>query len=231
MPKTSTTFERAWVKQIGRRRLSDFQRALLDPQLVSMRQELAKIDGRIADLERRAQEGESLVGWSTVQGLVQDLGLLEIGDLDEDTRTARRRELLEKLERATTAGVNDYRLWEEVKDLLELRRKIADTERKYEELHQLLIPYAQMVLLFDHLKQAIEYVLPDRAVQRALLHEVYVRCNGDARDVRQLTPLALPQSFAASAAAPGDDDAAEPEPLADEPDRAPDPPRAPDGTA
>jgi len=193
---------------IGRRYLTAFEKAILDPKLVSMRQELALLDARIAELKDRQQLAESRGQWRTVLDITARLtAALEPGaqrppDIDRAT------ELATDLYDTARAGVSDYEIWEEIKDLIERRRRIADSERKYEEMEQKLIPITQLVLMFDKLREAIDAVIPDRGMQLQLIQEVRVRCNDEPYDLRARTPLVLPASYladdSANAVSPGD---------------------------
>ncbi len=210
---TIAKYERAWTRHVGRRKLAAFERGISDPELVSMRQELVKLDLRIDELEERAKQHESRGSWARVKQLTGDLDReleKETPDLNRIKDT--RRELVE----VTTGRLGDYSLWDDITALIEQRRRISDTERKFEELHQLLIPAARLSLLFDDLHHAIETVIPDRGIQLQLLQELRVRLNGDPRAPRQLLPASvLPTAYdvhpSSSDASGSDDQAVGPE--------------------
>lgn len=205
-------YEREWVRAIGRRRLTAFERALSDPDLVSLRQELVKVDLRIAELHARARRGESKEGWRAVHAQALEIDAA-LADSEPDVDKAR--EHAARLLAAAQGSFADESLWDEVKALIELRRKLSDTERKYEELHKLLIPHTQMVRVFDELHGAIESTIEDRGLQLRLIHELRRRLDGEAR--RAEAPLSLPPAYAAGDAPPDPEDpdyevAVEPEP-------------------
>jgi hypothetical protein len=209
--------ERAWVRFIGRRRLSAFERALADPELVSLRQELVKVDGRIAELEERHQRGEpDRPTIATLRREVETaLGWLSVDDGETipttlADRLGRARDRLTQMSMVLEQAGTDYALWDEVKDLLERRRRLADTERKFEELHKLMIPAAQFTLLMDDVHAALEAVLP-RDAQLRLLQELRARLNAERRDERKLVRTTLPSSYLLEdGAAPAEDEADEP---------------------
>ena len=149
-------YERAWVKTIGRRHLSAFERALLDPDLVSLRQELALLDTRVSDLHRRFKAGESHERWLRAEHLLRELTAELAG---EELNRARVAQLRVSLAELTHAARDEHAVWAATFELIELRRKLADTERKYEEQKHLLIPVTELLLLFDNLHHAIE--VPD----------------------------------------------------------------------
>lgn len=204
MTQQTERYRREWARLIGKRRLDAFERALCDPDLVSMKQELAKLDLRITELEERAQKGESRGAWSHVKNFAREIQTCLVGDDPKTWEADKVKDLTARLEACANQGLDDFALWDEVKDLIERRRKISDTERKYEEFHKLLIPAAEIARMFDDLHAAIEAILPDRETQRALFHEVRVRLNADRRSAAAVIPLQLPSAFLeATATGPG----------------------------
>ena len=213
-------YERAWVKAIGRRRLTAFERAVSDPDLVSMRQELAKLDLRIADLEERAKRGESVGAWQRLRALATEL---ELRAMEESPDREKVGDLAARIAALSREALDEVSLWDELKQLIELRRRISDTERKYEELHKLLIPHSQLVRMFDELHGAIEAVIEDRPTQLKLIYELRHRLNGEQRPSSgRTTPIALPAAYTDAPPPPADEgpdyEVAEPDPVEPEPD-------------
>jgi hypothetical protein len=189
---------RDWTTILGRRRLTQFERALMDPDLVSLRQELVKLDLRIAEIEERGRRGESDKAWNLVNKLANRINDTLAGETLGEKQIERLRDYAQQLSTVAQEGVGDYAMWKEITDLMELRRKTADTERKYEELHKVLIPATQLTVLFDELYGAIEEVVPDRGMQLKLLMEVRGRLNGEVRARRAAIPIVLPEAYLAT---------------------------------
>lgn len=214
-----TTQRRSWTRFLGRRRLTELERALTDPELVSLRQELAVVDMRIAELRERTASGEGRRAWGRLRRRLEVLQI-HIGEAKWD----RVQETATEMKRIIEDGATDYERWQEIESLLELRRKLADTERKYEELHQLAIPAAQLGRLFDDLLRAVETIIPDRGLQRRLLAEVLRMSEADRAASHQSILLPAAFSVAVSTLSSGreDSDALEAtvEDERDSPDRA-----------
>lgn len=187
-------YERAWTRLIGKRLLSAFEKAILDPKLISLRQEIALIDLRITELKERQKKGETLARWQYVNNFAAELEK-QATALDGPELKAKMQELAHRLAAVARAGEADYDTWDHVKDLIERRRRLVSTERKYEEMEKLLVPVSQLVLLFNYLHEAILAVIPERSIQRQLLLEVRTRCNGDPHDKKALIPVELPSSY------------------------------------
>lgn len=198
MPKppspADAKYRREWSKILGRRRLDAFERAIADPDLVSLKQELALIDLRADDVRRQAVVGASEQAWQEVKLMARTLTEL-LEQPDEKVELAKLREVVVGLAQTVERGLDEWRVWDELKDLIERRRRLADTERKYEEMKHLLVPVAELALLFDDLHAAIEAVIVLPELRRALLHELRVRINDDPDSRNALRSVRLPASY------------------------------------
>ena len=186
-------FRREWAKLVGKRRLDAFERALTDPDLVSLKQELVKIDLRIADLEERARKGESRGAWHHVKKFAEafDAELNApagpLPDLDK------LRDLTARLAATADQGEQDWETWDEVIKLIELRRRVSDTERKFEELRNYKVPATEVLRLLDDLHAAVEAVITDRQIRYEIFNEVRLRANGET--ARAKVPITLPAAY------------------------------------
>ncbi len=183
--------KRDWSHALTRRRLTQYERALADPELISLKQEIARVDIMVDECYERQGRGESSKVWAGMHKLV---GKLSDAIEDPEPDLEKIKLLLSELSECTTYAVTEIQVREEVKDLFELRRRLADTERKYEELHKVLIPATQLALLFDDLLIAIETVIPDRTLQVTLLREVRARVEAK-RPTKVALPIRLPASY------------------------------------
>lgn len=189
-----TAHRREWVKLVGKRRLSAFELAMTDPDLISLKQEIIKLDLRIADLEERARKGESRGVWHHVGNFArafQEEVQKEKPDVDK------LRDLGQRLEACANQGEQEWETWDEVTKLIALRAKLSDTERKFEELRNYKVPATEVVRLLDDLHGAIEAIVEDRAIRYQIFNEVRLRCNGEA-NARAKTPVELPLAYLAN---------------------------------
>lgn len=208
-------YDREWLKSVGRRRLTAIERALADPELVSLRCELVKIDLRIAELEEQMRAtGETLTkiridlpGGTrsvTLGATVRSLeAAVDAAPIHDDEALARIKEHVDVLKELAELAASEDRHWEELKDLIERRRRLAATEQKWEKLQKVLIPTTRLALLFDELHQAIQHVVVDEKTRLALLLELRVRLNGDRRGTASGIPIELPPALLQAGAAAG----------------------------
>jgi hypothetical protein len=190
---------RLWARVLTTRLFTELERALMDPELVSLRHELVRVDQRIADLEERRQKGVPPgAAFDEIRNLVRDAQTRLALPADEaksisrsDALTAS--QLLDDISTIAESQWAQERLWDATDKALELRRRIADTERKYEELHKLLIPAAQLGLVFDRLMEAVREAITDEHLQLRLMSALRARLDGDRRDEKHFkSPLPLP---------------------------------------
>lgn len=129
-----------------------YAEALADGHLIALREEISLLDSRLADVLSRVDTGESGEMWKTVQGLMRDVDKAK----DED-----RQDALADLRFAITAGCQDWAAWEEVRSLIEQRRKLAETERKRLVDEQQMIQVDQAVLLIGRVAAIIRQHVTD----------------------------------------------------------------------
>jgi len=201
----SQRYARAYARHVGTRELSHVEKALADPDLVSLRVELVKVDNRALELEERHKRSTlDLPTAEIIQAKISDVQtrLEALADRLKDTEAlAGVNGVLNSMAEALDRVEADHVLWSELKQLIELRRRLSDTERKYEELHKYLIPASRLSLVFDRLLGAVQAVLPDPAIQRALLVELRRRMNQSTPgDPRERVPVELPASYLLAAA-------------------------------
>lgn len=190
------THRRAYLRLLGARRLSEIEKALNDPDLISLRQELALIDQRMYALHEHEARGESEPAWEQLGDLLKT-ALAQFNGAELKKLTKREQKVLSQLEtavRLVNEGLGDYAAWREKQELILVRTRVADTERKYEELREHLISLTTLAIFFDDLHGAIVEVIPEAVLRWRLLTRIGERLNA----VRSRTPvhLRLPPGFA-----------------------------------
>lgn len=183
--------KRGWTPFIGARRLEEFELALLDPELISLRHELARIDARLTDLDERRQLGEPYDRWLEFKTHLKKLQPMLDDPILKDDFKASIRAMCDIAEE----GISDQQHWDKsVAPLIRLRRQVAETERMYEDSRKYFVPIGALAQMFDALHAAIEFVVPERATQLALLYEVRHRLEG-YRTKPNKEVLQLPTEF------------------------------------
>ncbi len=131
-----------YSKYLPERLSARYQEAQNDPQLLALRDEVALIDSRLAELLGRVDTGESAKRWQEAQDAFDELRKARTkGDAKEFT--AARGEL----ERTLLSG-NDYDVWAEIASMVNLRKQLVESERKrLVEMQSVITSERAMVLL------------------------------------------------------------------------------------
>lgn len=204
--KSASRYDRAWMKFVGRRTLTAIERALADPDLTSLKLEIARVDARLEVLEERHANrvAESEGGWERLSDLADELRLA-VGDPSPAARD-RVDDLITELKRLAKNGLADYHSWEHIARATEQRRKLVDTERKYEELNKFLVPSSRLAFIFAELHLAIVSTITDLTLRMSLVNELRTRLDGTVvgADRRPVVLLPSPRADAAAPALGGD---------------------------
>ena len=154
-------------KDLPTRLAADYQAALQDPELVALREELALVAAREADLLKRVDSGEAGAHW---RGIQRALAEFRRAQGSQDTVAAAA--ALRDMERLAELGLADYQAWAELLKAIAARRKLADTERGRLEAMQQTITSERAMLLVAALVDAVRRHIDDRRVLDAIGREV-----------------------------------------------------------
>lgn len=114
-----------YSKSLPEKLAARYEEAQKDPELLSLRDDVALIDARLSELLGKANTGESAEAWGRVRKAMVSLQKAEAGGNPERVREARF-----ALEDAVERGGADIEIWAEIGDHLERRRKLTESERK-----------------------------------------------------------------------------------------------------
>src|SRR5688572_7711861 len=100
-----------------------YEQAADDPELLSLRSEVALVDARLVDLLSRVDTGESGALWAELRRAYRAFARARLAGDDEPAALAKVEHLIER------AG-QDHQAWAEIGTLIEQRRKLAESESK-----------------------------------------------------------------------------------------------------
>ncbi len=152
-----------YSKCVPVRLAAHYRDAATDPELLSLRHDLALTDARIIDLLKRVDTGEAGATWRDAQAAMARVRLAqEKGDI-EGMQAA-----LAHVEQVITRGSGDYAAWEEISGLIEQRRRLADSEhRRLTTAHEMLSAESAMSLLAQ-VVDTLQRHIPDKSVLGAI---------------------------------------------------------------
>ncbi len=149
-----------YSRYMPKRLLEQYERAANDGDLLVMRDDIAIIDTRLAELLSKLDSGETGAAWAKAMenyAALQDA--IAAGD------AAGLKSSLDAMGGALRRGQAGYHAWREVGEMLDLRRKLVESERKrLVQLSQMVTAEQAMVLVMAVTKLVKEHVDDQRAL-------------------------------------------------------------------
>lgn len=165
---TSGRFEHGrYSKHLPTRLAARYEEAAQDSELLNLRHDIALVESRLVDVLGRVDSGESGRLWRDLHASWNAFKRARaLGKTDEMA------EALALHEQLISRGVSDYAAWHEVGDLLERKRKLAESERKrLTEMEQMMTAEQAMVLL-SAVVDTVRRHVTDRAALAAISEDV-----------------------------------------------------------
>lgn len=158
--------EGRYSKYLPTRMHERYNEARTDSELLALREEIALLDGRLADLLKRVDHGEAGQAWKQVRAAFTDL-TIAMSTSDGTKLLAATKEL----EQVIGKGMADYMAWADVYSIIEQRRKLSESERKRLVDMQNMVTGQEAQLLIDALLISVLHNVPDRDVRNAIQTE------------------------------------------------------------
>lgn len=145
-----------YSKNLPARMQESYEASLKDTNLLDLRDGIAVLDARIADVMKRVDVGESLELWATLRERYRELREAErVGDEQGAS------EALQEMARIINRGYQDWRAWDGIERTLDNRRRHVETEaRRVERMHQTmtaeqaaLLVVAVQEIIFRHVPE------------------------------------------------------------------------------
>jgi hypothetical protein len=122
-----------------------------DPELLSLRSEIALTDGRIGDLLERVSSGESGKIWADINQARKDyVNSAEDGDTEAAKRALRR------LLKLAGRGHADYATWNDIGTQIRQRQTLVESERKRLVQMQQMVTAEQATVLINSIAHTIK---------------------------------------------------------------------------
>jgi hypothetical protein len=140
-----------------------FTEARSDPELLAMRDEIALVDARIADVLQRVDHGESGDSWRGVERLYKRIrDALVTGDRTELSVA------VVALGMRVQGSTQDYAAWQDVMALIDRRRVLVESERRRLVVMQQMLSAEQAMTLVTAVLDAVRRHVPDRRMLAAI---------------------------------------------------------------
>lgn len=145
------------------RMAADFDAAMGDPELVSLRKEIATVDARIIDLYRRVDKGEAGTIWEELHEAWASLERAQARAEAGAYQTA-----FDHVKRIVAKGFNDTAAWAEVCNQIDLRRKLVDSEQRRLTLAHESLTQDRAMMMMSRLVGIVQKHVTDRQILGAI---------------------------------------------------------------
>jgi hypothetical protein len=150
-----------YSSRLPERLAARYQEAQADPRLLELRDEIALVDARMSELLQRLEGSESGENWRRVQEATVSL------DVAIRSKDAQMMEVaLSDLRSYTRQGQADMHQWQEIQEVLDLRRKLVESERK--RWVQQMITAERAMILLGAITSIIKEHVHDRTILAAI---------------------------------------------------------------
>jgi hypothetical protein len=166
-----------YSKYLPTRMLERYEDAATDTELIALREDVALIDARIADMLQRVDTGECGETWKALQEAVHEFDKAERGmnaassDKTIELKRIDREEAMRTIIVLVQEGMADYAAWREIGSLIEQRRKTVETEQKRLIAMQQVITNDRAMVMMDRMLDIIERNVTDRSIRSAITSE------------------------------------------------------------
>ena len=140
-----------YSKYLPTRMQERYEQSRTDSELLALREDIALVDGRLADLLKRVDHGEAGAAWKEARA-----AFLELSIAMSTSDGAKLIKASKELEQVIGRGLSDYMAWDEISRLLEQRRKLSESERKRLVDMQNMITSEQAMLLMRAMLDSVK---------------------------------------------------------------------------
>lgn len=138
--------------------LTRYQQALNDPDLVSLRSNLALTETRMSQLLERLETSDTLEYWQRLQSWFVHF---------QSQTQEQQLSLLPTLHDLVNAALDDYKAWQQIQQISEDKRKLAESERRrLLDMQQYITVERAMLLVSTVVSVVRKYVTDDETLQQ-----------------------------------------------------------------
>lgn len=134
-----------------------------DPEILSLNEDIALTEARVADVLQRVDTNESGAMWDELAKLAKDIkAARKLGDpsLVED--------LFDEMVKLIQKGKGDRENWREIGDLLERKRKLSESQLKLLVTKQEFISRQQAVMLVGQITEVVKNAVDDPLTRKRI---------------------------------------------------------------
>jgi predicted transcriptional regulator len=156
-----------YSKYLPQRLLERYTEASTDAELLALREEVALVDARLADLLSRVDTGESGALWGALNKAWADVEVAR--DTDDGLGLTLALALVSQY---IKRGQADYAAWQSIGHVIEQRRKLVESERKRLVEMQQMVTSEQAMLIVAVLADTVRKHVHDPDALRAISADI-----------------------------------------------------------
>lgn len=143
--------------------MADYLASRDDPEILSLRSDIALIDARMNELLKRTATGESGHLWRNVKTT-----LSAFKEANDRNNVKAAGSIMRQLLSIIDSGIADYDAWAELREIVDTRRKLVESERKRLTEMNLMVTANEAALLVRSLVLAVNEHVTDPTVLRKI---------------------------------------------------------------
>lgn len=156
-----------YSKSLPRHLLTHYKAAMSDGRIVSLREDIAVVDARFAELLERIDSRETTSAWAQARE-AQTIIRAGFGAQDTTMIQAGMRQLTDAL----SAGQADYKTWDEITKIIEVRRRLVESERRFMVELQQMLTIEDVTMIIDALASSIKRNVTDVRALSAIQQDI-----------------------------------------------------------
>lgn len=144
-----------------------FGEALADPELLTLRNEIALIDVKLTTLVETLGERGSVTLWEELSDLGNELGQVSQGIDSKKLET-----IVDSILGVISEGARDVETWRLINPSLETRRRLVETETKRIDQAAQVITMSELSLVIKSLVEIIKRNVDDESIRRNISNDI-----------------------------------------------------------
>lgn len=162
-----------YSKVLPARLVARYGDAQADHDLLALREEIALLDTRLAEVLQRLDSGESGAIWLALRATYREYQVA-----DAACKLVERDDAQTKLHDLIEQGLADYAVWSDVRTLIQERRALVESERKRLVEMQQYVTVERVLTLVTALTTSVKRHVQDRGALRAISNDLEALLHG-----------------------------------------------------
>jgi hypothetical protein len=146
-----------YSKSLPARLSQDYEQALADPDLLSIREDVALLDSRLADVLAAASNHEAGELWANLKAALKEYDGARGKDIEQ-----KRSDALANIRWLINEGYQEWQAWRDIRALLQERKSLVESERDRLKQMQLMITTERANVLLGAIAGIIRTHVTDR---------------------------------------------------------------------